>query len=1238
MNLVCCIGSIPVCAAADPNNLIAHLEAFRHWALTRFGASGCYQVWRYLLFSIVAIGFFLRGLRCYTLTRANGTGSGSDDVPHVNQHVDVSSLPPPGALRREETLAGQHLFMIMNTHGDPVTWTPVGLTRVRRVPQGDLGVVRFSTFGQTVFVDVWLETPRLAIGDLQAYASLWLIAFNRNVRTSLPTTGDPIVVARVNDLVQMGTRRNLRTTDESAFRPLSVASTVEHLRCLTLVQFVGVVYHNVITLLVWMWFLTVIPSKPWSFQTTTIMDSCAYVALQMAVVWFCPKGGKSLDIFIVLAAPLLEELTMMMVPSTSWWTMRFIYGLVESAAGGGVGHALHHAWLSQQSLVVRLVVHAAHNLFCVVSRQPALSGAGLARTNAGGPRNSHQANPTVGNAARGGAGNGKGGKSKNPKKGLVPYTQDEQPAPAPKPDMCVIMPKEAFAWFHGLYTTFDPVSEFWVTQGDCPGSGERTKHIVAHGDYLANYIADPAGTMKFSEKCEGRVARFPFEYVPPSPMFGFSGGWIFTPGLHKLREVLGATVAEEHNRRTALNVLMTSFQTLPVHIVSATVAYHACRSVAVNTGLGIGARLSTLPPPGELDRVVAAVRDLGVTNVVKVNLRPIAYENCDMRPSVDASERRELFKITRAKGAALTNGQLTYTTPDDRPMATFLRAFRLGGKREFVRYRRTANNQAASFVRLYKLRGATLCEDYQMTANQLSLVDQVIPYRRVPELMKLGNMSVKRESFEIRREKWVTSYTKVRDDRQTLIANVYRQILDEYSMIPSYVWLYRFARKLWELMLSVGMYGVYLPQLVFLLLFDVITFRYFYGKFPADKKKLRMSVGLKFFGANTLTDPVMCDEIKMEVKDEPAKPGKPPRMYFSLGEAASMFGGAHIAIAKKAMCGMREVCIGAKTYRFKFVDNNRCVDLGLDLAQALFDRAFGIVTVFFFSDDMLYIGEDIVEYDISSCDSSHSYGIFAVVFWFLLRCFIPGHIALGLFEQITRPFRIRNPANPRNEWLMGYFQTFYLVSGTVLTTITNNFASLLISAAIVAHELHGAGDDVIDWIRKTGYVVTREERACMEQATLLKRFPCRTEDGSIAAPLCLGALLKTFGDIRPALDDTTVPGSKGMSLEDRARMFLGAVVASWVNEPSHPLLDVLRELFPAPGLAVKLPSDGLYKLSSQRDGRRLDVDSICSRYGVSRWEYDGLVESLRSLVGTDVIGLDITSPFMTRVLSCDYSL
>lgn len=968
----------------------------------------------------------------------------------------------------------------------------------------------------------------------------------------------------------------------------------------------------------------------------------------------------------VMIAPGLEEAaTRMFDPLAPAWLVHAFLGVAEldGAAVSGhaaIAHVAKHVFLGLLPLPVAFVLHTAHNVYVERgsnrsilpmchggsrgrgSQQRAVKvGAskqrtrGSGRPGTGGSRHGgHEKLINAGANRRGGGVPGCTPPAAIQDRARVITTQlEDADQPKTPRTLCVISPPETFAWYQGSYTTQQEDGSWQTTDGDV------VQEVVRAGVFCCQFVADPIGTMVERPDHPGRIARFPFFYEAPNHATGYTGGWVFVLGLRKLREKFAACDASEHTLRAATNRLLVDYPTLPIQVVASTVAYHRLLVNSVNAALPSGAKLSSLPPPCELDRIVNAVRDLGVTSIVSVGLNSLTYGQCELRPPTSASERRDLFRVVRAKGAKLVDGQLSYATHDDRALKTYLRAFRLGGPRQFVRFNRTANNQAASLCRPYKARGGSAAADDSYTARQLALLDDVVSYTAHPYLRALGSMRKDADGYVFTRGSWTKVFPATRTCRTANIAASYMVVLDAYSQVPSYHLVYVALNQMWAAILATLQIGVTMPAIVCLFIYDLITFRWYYGLFPHDKKKLRQRVGAALWGANRLGEECMVQEITAEVKDEPAKVSKPPRQYFSLGPESSMFGGAHVAMAKHLMGGKRTVYIGSDMCHLIFVDNNRAVDMGIAFADAFEARLRRETTIFYFSDDILIVGpEEIMGLDISMCDGSHSFGIFVVVHRYLVSAGVPVSVADGLLEQLTKPFRMRNPAN-RDEYILCRFLSFYLVSGTTLTTITNNFAALLIASAYIAAA--GAGDlrdeELNEWIADTGYVVTREPCAVMEQASMLKRFPCRTECGGVAAPLCLGALLKNFGDITTILDESVVPGSAGLPLEERAFRFLCGVTASWKNEPRHPLIDVLCEVFPPNG-SIRIPRDGLWKHSSQRDVRRLDVVSICARYNVEVTEYYGLVEALGTLRSANPVGLDITSPFMEAVMRVDYGL
>lgn len=820
-----------------------------------------------------------------------------------------------------------------------------------------------------------------------------------------------------------------------------------------------------------------------------------------------------------------------------------------------------------------------------------------------------------------------------------------------RPDLMVVRPKEAFATYHNvlaLRSDGDSQMGRWVT---VLGEIIPIEHIMLEGEFRPGYLADPLGTMRFQDGAPGRVAQFPFQHH--SGADGIQGHWSFIPGLQRLREKFAACdMRVESTLRAALNRLLQDYPHIPEAVLQATVYEYAKMNVTLNTlpkAFPVAMRYTPLPPPGEFDRIVLASSLLDTHNLRVVGMGVREYVQCDLRPDRNAGRRRDVFRVIApsrgslptGKGASLIDGQLVYATPDMRPIGKYIVACELGATngRRFERAGATACNQAASLIRLYKCRGGTRQEDDNFTGLQLAFVDAVMGFTDTA-LRSLGNLMVTgSQGYEFLRGGWRKRFPAPPAPTHVHTVPTFQKVLAEYQP-PGGYWTFWYLQSLWARCYGevrrVGVHTLYAASFVGLLVYDVISFRYFYGQFPHDKRKLRERVGRMLLGANAFGDEVFCPEIKAEVKDEPLKVGKPPRQYFSLGVPAPMYGGAWLSLAKEGMRGERVVHMKTFTLYLRFCDTNRPLDMA-DRFDELYQRVHRperSVTVDFFSDDMIVVsnlcGAMYWEVDISMCDGSNGFGTFYVAATQLMCLGVPREIVHGLLTQCLRPFRMSNPAN-RGEYLLCHFLTFYLVSGTVLTTFVDNWASLMIVSALASAFDEGVYDvgQIEEWVREVGYIVTIEVRTEFEGLTMLKRHPCRTTDGSWAAPLCLGACLRGFGKITCQLDESTVPGSAGSPIEVRAAQFLGGVTSSWVNEPVEPVKTALREAFPG-GAGVVLPAELLkHRADGPADTRPLDVSSLCRRYNLDESDYLTFAHSAR--------GLQVGSVLESRVLSSIYA-
>jgi len=294
--------------------------------------------------------------------------------------------------------------------------------------------------------------------------------------------------------------------------------------------------------------------------------------------------------------------------------------------------------------------------------------------------------------------------------------------------------------------------------------------------------------------------------------------------------------------------------------------------------------------------------------------------------------------------------------------------------------------------------------------------------------------------------------------------------------------------------------------------FDHHALRVEYADLPGPKRLLRLSAvarkeaqPLYYFGEKS-QNPVAC------VKDETAKVGKRPRQFVSLGDDAVMDDPVLPALLKKAWGNELEFHFrmrvmnygpgvlepGPVALRIPFIDRGVSNDVGtynavfkfvgtseMNALDLLFDGLFRMYdqhmydTVFAIShsDDcgvgcwlrlQRSFGEAewcycIFDTDIAKCDLSHGPGLFTAFEKLMNSLDLSADI---LLRQLMRDLMIRHPDRRNEAFLILRHRYPLLFSGSVLTTIVNEFASYILSLAY-AHE-------IANW-RLTGRVLTLDE-------------------------------------------------------------------------------------------------------------------------------------------------------------------
>jgi hypothetical protein len=317
------------------------------------------------------------------------------------------------------------------------------------------------------------------------------------------------------------------------------------------------------------------------------------------------------------------------------------------------------------------------------------------------------------------------------------------------------------------------------------------------------------------------------------------------------------------------------------------------------------------------------------------------------------------------------------------------------------------------------------------------------------------------------------------------------------------------------------------------------------------------------------------------------------------------------------------------------------------LKEALSTESFCQAIIY--SDDSCISGKngDSFGYnvDISSNDSSQDVPAFLAAY--LSMGGFHEARAEGLIDQCLLPILLCNPES-RDEMVKIKFDGPFEGSGTVLTTILNHYASLMIYLAFF--HLWTEGElGVEDCIRQgaslVGHVVTVEpwghSGVDINKAQFLKRSP---DGATMRSCINLGCLLRSMGTLDDELTPTQLcvsnPEFVAMTMNQRMMRFFSSVMEGWKNEPSNSILNALRERFNSDHSVVevveKLKHDSLkYVLPESVDYSSTFSDvGIIARYGLSSDEISDAVELIRNIQ----LGQVVSCTAFSKIYHVDYGL
>jgi hypothetical protein len=317
----------------------------------------------------------------------------------------------------------------------------------------------------------------------------------------------------------------------------------------------------------------------------------------------------------------------------------------------------------------------------------------------------------------------------------------------------------------------------------------------------------------------------------------------------------------------------------------------------------------------------------------------------------------------------------------------------------------------------------------------------------------------------------------------------------------------------------------------------------------------------------------------------------------------------------------------------------------LEILRTVFSsmmKPLGPVFYYFSDDSVVSIpcvdGTLTANMDISSADGSNYWP----VFW-LLRCAmtIDPRFEVDLkavFDQLGLPMYVHNPQD-YSESIKFTPIGPVLYSGSVLTTITNNMANMLIFLAFMTRYRRDmtkqqAHEALVAAARDVGYIVTLEVCTSYHNIQFLKHSPCINTNSQVDAVLNLGVILRGFGSTTGDMIFHASPFLRKLlrfvPISWKARLFNSEVVRSRVHSGNHCIMDAFREKITFFRCPIK--TDISHVVAGRQLGY-IDAQELGTRYSLTIAEIDELAYLIRSAG----IGDFVKSPILDRIYKVDYS-
>lgn len=406
---------------------------------------------------------------------------------------------------------------------------------------------------------------------------------------------------------------------------------------------------------------------------------------------------------------------------------------------------------------------------------------------------------------------------------------------------------------------------------------------------------------------------------------------------------------------------------------------------------------------------------------------------------------------------------------------------------------------------------------------------------------------------------------------------------------------------------------------------DVDKLRYEWAYAPHPKKKERVAAYLDRYSTGIYKDtPWLPKSEKIEYKCKPQEllpMQKLLRGTGNLGVMQALQSGYIPDFLKKVMEEPCHVGIGIATY---LPMNNDEI-----MTKAFRDLWYTNTSCFYyFSDDSCMgvtcaDGNLVANCDISSCDASN----YAPIFHLLMRI---GDNPIwqkdweAAFEALLAPFYIRDP-NCHKYKLTFEHNDYVLFSGSVLTTLVNNVANMMIYMEFMKNFVPSMTKAQAKICYQTsaedvGFILKLDVCECIEDLQFLKLSPVMSDNEDLVSMVNLGAWIKGFGYVKGDL-----PGKANVPISKRADIFNSGVINGRIHWGNHSFHDAFKALIKYDNV---IDSEKSFVSSS----KRIQDLSITRRYRCDMSEYYEACQ----LISNGKVGQRIGSKFFYRVMAKDY--